>query len=142
MKYIYLIAVTFLCHTAFSKEISRKPSQVGGPISINNKAVLVGDLNCGQGLVLGQVLINTLDQSMLVSDLSVDGKKIELNQVQSFRLNDSTLFIKAPGLLIQASMSTHAKGQATIGTRDGIASVNGKKTDVRCFVPEISDFPM
>lgn len=138
MKSSIVAVVLFISLGAYAKEATRKPSQIGGPISISNKSVLVGDLNCADNLVFAQVLVNSLDQKALVSDLTVQGKVIELGQVQTFKLDDSSLLIKAPGLSIQARVPE----KNGVGVREGQISINGKKQNGRCFVPEISDFPM
>lgn len=105
-----------------------------------NRSVLIGELNCGDGTITAQVLLNTMNKKTLISDLQVQGKIISLESVQLFQLDDSNLVIKAPGIFLKAKIKSHSKGQYMIGTRDGTALIDGKKENYRCYVPEISDF--
>lgn len=123
---------------ASAESSHRKPSQADESFTISNEGVYVGDLDCSNGLISAKVLVNSLGQKALVSDLNVQGKIITLKQVQAFELDDSFLRIKAPGLLVKAKIPE----RNGIGLRRGQIVLHGKKQEGSCLVPEVSDLSM
>ena len=101
---------------------------------------LVGDMDCNDGQIQAQILINAMDQHVLVSDLVVEGRTIKLSQVKIFKSNDSELEILAPGLKLVAKLPG-LESNNRVGIREGQGRVNGKATRFSCLVPEIADFP-
>lgn len=106
----------------------------------SNPSILYGDITCRseQERISARVLLNSLGQHILVSDLSIGEKIIKLNEVKKFILDDSTLFIQASGLEIRATIPTTARNNQ-IGLREGTLSINGKTQKIGCSVPETAD---
>ena len=106
----------------------------------SNPAIVYDDITCRneQERISARVLLNSLGQHTLVSDLSVGEKIIKLNEVKKFILDDSTLFIQASGLEIKATIPTTDRNNQ-IGLREGTLSINGKTQKIGCSVPETAD---
>lgn len=106
----------------------------------SNPSIVYDDITCRseQERISARVLLNSLGQRILVSDLSVGEKIIKLNEVKKFVLNDSTLFIQTPGLEIKATIPAAARNNH-IGLREGTLSINGKIQNIGCSVPETAD---